>query len=342
MILISPLKKRAVSSTAYELDSSGDVIAALKPSGGTVPILEVRDLSLSFIQYTSGLQQRKLKVITDLNVVIEQGEVLAVVGSSGSGKSLLAHAVLGILPRNTCLTGSILFDGQDLTPERQALLQGREIALVPQSVNFLDPLMRVGAQVRAAARNGDAAAAQRQVFTRYRLEPQDERLFPFQLSGGMARRVLVATAAVSGARLIIADEPTPGLHPEVVQETLNHLRELASEGRGVMLITHDIETALKIAHRIAVFYAGTTIEVSSVDDFRGGGEALRHPYTRALWKALPQNGFVPTPGFQPHHDALPPGCLFEPRCPMSTPRCAAARPEARELRGGMVRCFHAA
>lgn len=151
----------------------------------------------------------------------------------------------------------------------------------------------------------------------------------------------MATAAISGARLIIADEPTPGLHPEVVQETLDHLRELAGDGRGVMLITHDIETALKIARRIAVFYAGATVEVAPVEDFRGGGEALRHPYTRALWSALPQNSFVPIPGFQPHPDALPPGCLFEPRCPLRTHRCAAARPEARVLRGGMVRCFHA-
>ncbi|MCL6634374.1 MAG: ABC transporter ATP-binding protein [Peptococcaceae bacterium] len=312
-----------------------------KPSGCSGPLLEVRRLSLSFNQYTSGLRRRSLKVINDLNVEIEPGEILAVVGSSGSGKSLLAHAVLGILPGNACLAGTMRYAGEDLTPERQAELRGREIALVPQSVNFLDPLMRVGVQVRAAARNGNAVEIQRRVFARYRLSLKDEGLFPFQLSGGMARRVLVAAAAVSGARLIIADEPTPGLHPQVVEETLNHMRELASEGCAVMLITHDIEAALKTAHRIAVFYAGTTVEVAPVKDFSGDGAALRHPYTRALWRALPQNGFEPVPGFQPPPHALPPGCPYEPRCSQSTRRCAAALPEDRELRGGMVRCFHA-
>lgn len=334
-------KKKAEISTVRGEETLHGAAPALRPQGRPAPLLEVRELSLSFVQYASGLRQRSLKVITDLNVVVHPGEVLAVVGSSGSGKSLLAHAVLGILPGNACLTGTIRYNGEELTPERREALRGREIALVPQSVNFLDPLMRVGAQVRAAARNGDAAAAQRRVFARYHLAPRDEGLYPFQLSGGMARRVLTATAAVSGARLIIADEPTPGLHPEVVQETLDHLRELAGEGRAVMLITHDIGTALKVADRIAVFYAGTTVEVAPVEDFTGGGETLRHPYTRALWKALPQNEFAPASGVQPFPGALPPGCLFEPRCRMSTPRCAAARPEARELRGGMVRCLHA-
>lgn len=305
------------------------------------PVLQVQDLSVSFIQYTRGLRQQELQVISSLNIDIYPSEILAVVGASGSGKSLLAHAILGILPHNATVSGVIAYEGEELTPERQKALRGRDIALIPQSVNSLDPLMRVGKQVRTAAREGDPVTVQREVFKRYHLDPRVEHLFPFQLSGGMARRILVATALVSGARLFIADEPTPGLDPAVLEEALGHFRELADERRSVMFITHDIETALKIADRIAVFYAGTTVEVAPVKDFCGDGKNLRHPYSKALWKALPQNEFRPIPGSQPLPNCLPPGCLFAPRCLMATSECELAQPQARTLRGGMVRCIHA-
>lgn len=306
-----------------------------------IPLLDIRDLSVSFERYAGGLRKRNLTVITSLSVSVRPGEILAIAGSSGSGKSLLAHAILGILPVNARLTGTMIYDNEDLSLKRQMALRGREIALVPQSVNFLDPLMRVGAQVREAANRNDAALAQRRVFDRYRLESSVEKLFPFQLSGGMARRVLVAAATISNARLIIADEPTPGLHPAVVRETLGHLRELADEDRAVMLITHDIEAALTVADRIAIFYAGATVETAPAADFKDKGEALRHPYSKVLWGALVKNGFVATSGSQPPPDALPPGCLFEPRCRTATSQCVVARPKARELRGGTVRCIHA-
>jgi peptide/nickel transport system ATP-binding protein len=311
------------------------------PDSLSEPVLTVEDLSVSFVQYAGGLRQQNVKVITGLDVTVKRGEVLAVVGSSGSGKSLLAHAILGILPGNACVTGSICYDGEELTPKRQAMLRGREISLIPQSVNYLDPLMRVGSQVRTAVRSGDAAKKQREVFDRYQLHEEAGRLFPFQLSGGMARRILVSTAVVSGARLVIADEPTPGLHPSVVVETLQHLRQLADEGCAVMLITHDITAALDVADRIAVFYAGSTVEAAPISDFSGKGEKLRHPYSKALWRALPQNEFVPTPGFQPTPGALPSGCLFEPRCHMADAACKEARPAMRKLREGKVRCLHA-
>lgn len=304
-------------------------------------ILEVNDLSISFIQYAAGLRQKKIKVISDLNVTIQAGEVLAVVGSSGSGKSLLAHAILGILPNNAAVSGTILYDNQLLTPERQALLRGQEIALVPQSVNFLDPLMRAGLQVRNGIKNAEAVTLQREVFSRYNLASHVERLFPFQLSGGMARRVLVSTAIVGEARLVIADEPTPGLDAAAVKETLGFFREMADQGCAVMLITHDIETALKIADKIAVFYAGTTVEVARARDFVGQGELLRHPYTKALWRALPQNSFEPIDGFQPSLSETQEGCLFAPRCLQATAHCVGAFPKARMVRQGMVRCIHA-
>ena len=118
-------------------------------------------------------------------------------------------------------------------------------------------------------------------------------------------------------------------------------RELANEGKAVILITHDIDLAFEFADRVAVFYAGTTVETAPAADFKAGPEALRHPYSAALWHALPQNGFEPIPGFQPYAGSLPDGCVFAPRCPLKTAACETAPPPLRTLRGGEVRCIHA-
>lgn len=303
-------------------------------------MLTVKDLSISFTQYEKGMRQKTLKVISNLSITINSGKILAIVGSSGSGKSLLAHAILGILPQNATVTGSMKYKGEELTQKLQKKLRGKEITLIPQSVNYLNPLMKVGAQVRNSKAK-EAIEKQKKVFKRFSLDSEVERLFPFQLSGGMARRVLVASAVVGGAKLIIADEPTPGLHPEVVQETLGHLRELADDGCGVMLITHDIGTALDIADDIAVFYAGTTIEIAPANNFTGKGELLRHPYTKALWNALPQNEFNPIAGFQPSQNKIYSGCSFYSMCTIKSESCLSKQPEMRELRNGKVRCNHA-
>lgn len=306
-------------------------------------MLSVQNLSVTFTMYDQGLTQRQLTVITDLDLEVNVGEVVAVVGASGSGKSLLAHAILGILPANAQVSGAIVFKGKPLSPQACATLRGKEIALIPQSVGYLDPLMPVGAQVRRTAQlsgrsKQDSDLIVNRTFRRYNLAPEVKQLYPFQISGGMARRVLVSTAVVSQADLVIADEPTPGLHPEVVTETLNHLRELASEGKGVILITHDIEAALQIADKVAVFYAGTTVEIAAAEDFPKG--TIRHPYTQALWRSLPQNDFIPVLGSQPSPEALPPGCLFSDRCPWVSDACHTARPEFRHVRGAPVRCIH--
>lgn len=307
-------------------------------------MLSVQDLSITFTMYDRGLAQKQLTVITQLDLDVQAGEVVAIVGASGSGKSLLAHAILGILPDNAQVSGKIFFKGELLTPNRSSQLRGKSIALIPQSIGYLDPLMQVGRQVqRTAELGGSSKAAAKgavdRTFSRYGLKAIVQRLYPFQLSGGMARRVLVSTAVVSQAELVIADEPTPGLHPDVVTETLNHLRELASEGKGVILITHDIEAALQIADRVAVFYAGTTVEIAHAQDFPNG--KIRHPYTQALWRSLPQNEFVPIPGSQPSPDALPDGCLFSDRCPWVTQECRIDRPPFLQVRGAPVRCIHA-
>ena len=303
-------------------------------------LLEIHDLSVSFRMYDGALEQKDLQVISDLHLTVRPGEIVAVAGSSGSGKSLLASAILGILPSNATVKGHLHYKGKELTPKMQEQLRGTEIALVPQSVAFLDPLMKVGKQADGH-KKPYPTEKRKSLFKRFALPEKTENLYPFQLSGGMARRVLVSTALITDAQLIIADEPTPGMSLGQALEALQMFREMANDGKAVILITHDIDLAFEFADRVAVFYAGTTVETAPVKDFKIGPDALRHPYSKALWRALPQNGFQSIDGFQPYAGNLPKGCLFAPRCPYATEQCRTQVPPTREIRNGEVRCFHA-
>ena len=306
------------------------------------PILSVKDLGISFSQYTKGLRRRELEVITNLDIDLYEGEILAVVGSSGSGKSLVAHAILGILPDNATTEGNIIYKGKTLTLKDKEKLRGREIVFIPQSVNFLDPLMKVSKQVKISIENKEKAnKRQRYIFNKYGLDKKVDNFYPFELSGGMARKVLLSTALVSDCKVIIADEPTPGLDEKSLNEALKDFRNIADSGCAILMITHDIEAALKIADKIAVFYAGTTLEIANVNDFKGDGKNLRHPYSKALFNALPQNGFKPIKGSQPMPNELPKGCLFQDRCECISEKCRLIRPNARMVRDGMVRCLNA-
>ncbi|MFH1136436.1 MAG: ABC transporter ATP-binding protein [Pseudomonadota bacterium] len=309
-------------------------------------MLEVGNLSVRFTRYGEGWSRRSLEPITGLDLTAEAGEVVAVVGESGAGKSLLAHALLGLLPRNAEITGTMRFKGRELTPGVLERLRGREIALIPQSVGFLDPLMRIGRQVERAARlsglgAGEAGPAADQALSRYGLSLLVKRLFPYQVSGGMARRVLTAAATAGRASLILADEPTTGLDPVILKETLRHLRDLADAGKAVVLITHDLEAALRIADRVVVFCAGTTVEAARPEDFRKEGPrgaGPRHPYTRALWRALPGVEFEAN-GLRPSRDVV--GCPFHPTCREAVERCAAEFPPLAAVGNGLARCFNA-
>lgn len=306
------------------------------------PILSVRNLEISFSQYTKGLRRIDSKAINNLDIDLYKGEILAVVGSSGSGKSLLAHSILGILPSNANLKGYIYYKDEILDEKRKEKLRGKEIVFIPQSVNYLDPLMEVGKQVKISIKDKKKSnTILERVFRKYNLDKKVEKYYPFQLSGGMARKVLLSSALVSNAEVIIADEPTPGLDEKSLNEALKDFRDLADNGCAVLIITHDISAALKIADRVAIFYGGTTLEVAKADDFKNNGENLRHPYTKALYNALPNTKFTPIKGSQPLASELPVGCLFYDRCEKRTPDCENIKPEMRELRDGKVRCLYA-
>lgn len=253
-------------------------------------LLDVQNLSVTFESYNSALEKVAQQVIFDLNIEVYRGEILAIVGSSGSGKSLLAHAIMDILPGNAKIGGEMFYKNERLTKEAQAKLRGTEISFIPQSIAYLDPLMRVGEQVRGV-KGEEMRKAQEEAFRRYHLDLKVERLYPFQLSGGMARRVLISTAVITESDLIVADEPTPGLDLKIAIEALQDFRVFANQGKGVVLITHDIDLALNVADRISIFHSGTVVETAEKSRFSGCGEGLKHPYSRALFQALPQNGF---------------------------------------------------
>ena len=300
-------------------------------------ILSLDDLVVSFSMYKGLFKKENLEVVHSLSLDINEGEIVAVVGSSGSGKSLLAHAVLGLLPKNASTSGKILYEGEELTDKKRSELLGRKIVFIPQSIDYLDPVMKVGKQVQGVYSTKER---QEELFEKYKLDKSVEDMYPFQLSGGMARRVLVSSALMEMPRLIVADEPTPGLSVDMAMDTLKHFREIADKGAGVLLITHDIDLALHVADRIAVFYAGTIFEIASTKDFLEGRDALRHPYSKEFISALPQNEFKSIEGLQPYAGELPKGCLYASRCPYVSEKCSGEIP-MRELRGGKVRCVNA-
>lgn len=278
------------------------------------PILEVNNLSVSFNMKPDDIRLTDNLAVNDLSLKAYKGEILTIVGSSGSGKSILAHAILKLLPVNASVRGEIYYDGKLLDDKLLSKLRGNEISFIPQSVSYLDPLMKVGRQVRSCSNNSEIKKKQRAIFKSYDLCERSEKLYPFQLSGGMARRVLISASAIGNPQLIIADEPTPGLDMKTAEKTMKYFRSFADEGRTVILITHDVELAINYSDKLAIFYGGQILELTKAEYFKKGIDYLRHPYTRALYESLPSNGFKALKGFQSASYKGNNGCVFKDRC----------------------------
>ncbi len=253
-------------------------------------LLEVHDLCVGFRMYRSFYRRSLGFAVDHLSLSAEPGQILGIVGASGSGKSLLAHAIMGLLPHNTVVQGEISYDGQPITKQRLPELRRTELALIPQSISYLDPLKRVRSQL-IEGRTPDAEELE-QIAERFGFQPGDLVKYPFQLSGGMARRILLATAMLSSARLIIADEPTPGLPVDLARQMLADFRSLADEGRSVIIISHDVDLIAAVADRVAILNRGRLVGEMSSHEFTHPDESDTDPYAKALWKALPQNDFI--------------------------------------------------
>ncbi|MFD3309346.1 ABC transporter ATP-binding protein [Streptomyces sp. NPDC058694] len=270
-----------------------------------------------------------VRAVTDVSFDLAAGECLALVGESGCGKSVLASALLGLLPGNASVAGSALLggDGLDLLAADERLLarevRGRRVGLVPQSpAAHLTPVRTVRSQLAEAVREltgasskGVAAAAERAAFPVDHLDR-----YPHELSGGLAQRAATALALVGDAPLLLADEPTTGLDRDLVERTVDELRRHTGEHRALLLITHDLAAAERIADRVAVMYAGRVVEIAGAAEFFGA-PGPRHPYARGLLNALPEREFTPIPGMPPELGALPDGCAFAARCGRVSEAC---------------------
>ncbi len=292
------------------------------------------------------LPDATVRAVTGASFEVRQGECLALVGESGCGKSVMAHALLGLLPGNAEVEGSAWLetgdaDPVDLIAAPEAVLartvRGRRIGLVPQSpATHLTPVRTARAQLAEALRELGNPASADDLAERAGLRPADLDRYPHQLSGGMAQRVANALALAGDPWLILADEPTSGLDRPLVDATMDELRRLADDGRAVLLITHDLRAAERVADRIAVMYASRVVSITRADAFFAGP---RHPYAAGLLDALPSRRFTPIPGRPPELTRLPDGCAFLPRCDRATPACERT-PELACADGQEVACHH--
>ncbi len=276
------------------------------------PLLRIEHLSVSFRRYDDSAtsffraQRCENSVVHDLSLSVYQGEMVAVIGESGSGKSVLADAIMGMYEPNADVTGIISFEGRMLSAPDIASLCGHGISYVPQHLTSLDPLMKVGKFVREGTppkQRGrrertqwkrERVRRQKELFERFGLPEEAAAMYPHELSGGMARRVLVCSALIDNPKLIIADEPTSGLDRNLALSALGDFRDFANSGGGVLLITHDIELALQTADRIAVFKDGMIVEETAAANF-ASPELLQSEYARMLWHALPEHDFAYDP-----------------------------------------------
>ncbi|MFD8687118.1 ABC transporter ATP-binding protein [Streptomyces sp. NPDC059651] len=296
-------------------------------------LLEVRDLHVEF-----HTRDGVAKAVNGVNYSVAEGETLAVLGESGSGKSVTAQAIMGILdmPPGKISGGEILFKDRDLLKlkkDERRKIRGQEMAMIFQdALSSLNPVLTVGEQlgemfvVHRGLSRKDAKAKAVELMDRVRIPAAKERVgnYPHQFSGGMRQRIMIAMALALEPSLIIADEPTTALDVTVQAQVMDLLAELQRElNMGLILITHDLGVVADVADKIAVMYAGRIVETSPVHDIY---RAPAHPYTKGLLRSIPrldQKGqeLYAIKGLPPNLLHIPPGCAFNPRCPMAQDVC---------------------
>jgi oligopeptide/dipeptide ABC transporter ATP-binding protein len=300
-------------------------------------LLKVDDLRVRFDN-----AGRRLYAVNGLSYQLRAGQMLAIIGESGSGKTVSSRALMGLLPATATVTGSAQIDGVELLgmPEQEMRRhRGADIAMVFQDpTRSLNPTMRVGTQiteaVRAHARVDSAAARKRamELLSLVRIPDPQRRYheYPHQLSGGMRQRVMIAIALAADPKLLIADEATTALDVTTQAQIMDLLAELRSRlGTAIILISHDLGLAASYADDVIVMYAGRAVEYAPT---RILFAQIRMPYTRALLEAIPRlerESHAPlpvTPGQPPDLTALPGGCAFQPRCSRAKPECRESRP----------------
>jgi len=332
--------------------ASADVFQFGEQASSSGVALSVRDLSVEF-----PTEDGTVRAVRNISFDLHAGEVLGVVGESGSGKSVSSMALMGLLPKSAKITGSVKFGGNELIglPEKQLRnVRGNGIAMIFQDpMTSLNPVYTVGWQL-AEAYQAHHKANKKQAWNRA-LEvleivgiPQPDRRakqYPFEFSGGMRQRVMIAMAVINDPTIIIADEPTTALDVTVQAQVLDTLRQLKDEfSAAIIMITHDLGVVTGIADRVQVMYAGTMVETGSVQSVF---TRARMPYTVGLLSSIPRaetigTRLTPIKGAPPSLINMPTGCPFSPRCPLSRADCLSVEPElvmVDEI-GHLARCLH--
>ena len=312
-------------------------------------LLEVKNLKMYY-----PTAKGPLKAVDGVDFSVRKGKVLVLVGESGSGKTATSLTILQLQNPGKVVDGSILFEGKDLlklSKREMRNVRGKDISMVFQQPRAaLDPIMRVGEQIveaiKAHKKVGKPQAKRSviDVLTTLGLPDPEElvKRYPFELSGGMAQRVVIAIALVFQPKLLIADEPTTALDVTTQAQILELFRELIREtGASLLYITHDLAVASELADEIAVMYAGKIVEMAPQQEFF---EGPRHPYSQALLQAIPISQrytiLFQIPGEVPNMQNPPPGCRFHPRCAYAQERCREEEPKLREAGPGRLVACH--
>ena len=302
-----------------------------------MPLLSIEHLSVAL-----STARGSFKAVDDVSLSVDTGEILGIAGESGSGKTMTALTMLGLLPHGARTAGRAVFDGTDLltmSPKKIRDIRGRQIAMVSQDpATSLHPILTVERQLTEHMRHhlgvGKTEARTRAVdlLATVRIPDPEQALtaYPGQFSGGMRQRIAIAVALACEPRLLLADEPTTALDVTVQAGILRLLQRLREErGLAVVIITHDLGVMSALADRVCVMYGGRMAEVGPRSEILS---SPRHPYTRGLLDALPhpEGGAAelrPIAGSPPSLGKVPSGCPFHPRCPHAEPSCSLDRPE---------------
>lgn len=305
-------------------------------------ILKVNNLSVTFNN-----KYEPICALSEFSCSLYSGECIAVIGESGCGKSVAAHAILKLFPESTDITGSVCLDTLELLTLSEHVLQkirGKKIGIIYQSPDrSLNPIYKIGRQMNEPLNVHKICLPSERwnhimnILRRVGFSDPDQALlrYPCHCSGGMNQRA--ATAVVLGLipDIVIADEPTKGLDNDRVADVEFCLHEVKREGHSLLLITHDITLAERIADELIVMYAGQIIEKGPIKTVL---TTPLHPYTEGLIKSLPRNGFIPIDGYAPPLTNLPSGCRFADRCTCASEICILQSPELKIINGHEVRC----
>jgi len=300
-------------------------------------LLEVENLEVKF-----ALRFGDLTAINGISFHLDRGERMGLVGESGAGKSVTGFAVINLISKPGFISGGrVVFDGRDLTtlsPEAMRDIRGNRISMIFQDpMMTLNPVLTIGTQMvetllaHRDIRRAEAEAIALEKLKKVQIPSPEKRLgqYPHEFSGGMRQRIVIAIALLTDPALIIADEPTTALDVTIQAEIMDLLQGLCeSEHTGLMLITHDLGVVSQVTEKMAVMYAGKIVEIGPTDRIVADP---KHPYTQGLIQALPGSLHPGTrlnqiPGMMPTLTDIPPGCAFNPRCPLCEAICRHEEP----------------